>query len=79
MIIRATARNGVTAEDAIAVASDPLVVGPLDEGNPQRQFQIGFDTQARILETVVLVWDNGTEEIIHAIRSTSASSTDQRT
>lgn len=53
------------------MASDPLVVGPLDEENPQRQLRIGFDTKARILETVVLVWDNGTEEIIHAMKCRS--------
>ncbi len=30
--------------------------------------RIGFDTQARLLETVVLIWDNGTEEVIHAMK-----------
>lgn len=47
-------------EDAIAVAGYPLVSGPLDDENPQRQLRVGFDTQARLLEIVVLVWDNGT-------------------
>jgi hypothetical protein len=69
VIVRASARkHGVRDEDAIAVASAPVVAGPLDEGNPQRQLRIGFDTQARLLETVVLVWDDGTEELIHAMK-----------
>lgn len=42
--------------------------GPLDDDEPQRQLRVGFDTQARLLETVVLVWDDGTEEVIHAMK-----------
>lgn len=68
MIVRASARkHGVNDEDAIAAAASPLVSGELDDENPQRQLRIGFDTQARLLETVVLVWDDGTEEVIHAM------------
>lgn len=69
MIVRASARkHGVSDEDAIAVAGSPLVAGPLDDENPQRQLRIGFDTQARLVETVVVVWDDGTEEVIHAMK-----------
>lgn len=69
MIVRASARkHGVTDEDATAAASSPLVAGPLNDENPQRQLRIGFDTQARLLETVILVWDDGTEEVIHAMK-----------
>jgi hypothetical protein len=69
VIVRASARkHGVTEDDAIAVASSPVVAGPLDDESPQRQLRIGFDTQARLLETVVLVWDDGTEEVIHAMK-----------
>ena len=67
MIVRVSARkHGISDEDGVAAASAALVAGPLDEENPQRQLRIGFDTQARLLETVVLVWDDGTEELIHA-------------
>ena len=55
-------------DDAMEAASTPLISGPLDDENPQRQLRIGFDTGARLLETVVLVWDDGTEEVIHAMR-----------
>ena len=69
MIVRASARkHGVGDEDAIAAAIAPLIEGPLDDENPQRQLRIGFDTQARLLEIVVLVWDDGTEEVIHAMK-----------
>jgi hypothetical protein len=33
-----------------------LVSGPLNDEMPQRQLRVGFDTQARLLEIVVLVW-----------------------
>jgi hypothetical protein len=69
VIVRASARkHGVADEDAMAVASAPVVAGPLDDQNLQRQLRIGFDTQVRLLETVVLVWDDGTEELIHAMK-----------
>ncbi|MFC5929855.1 hypothetical protein ACFPWQ_09545 [Cryobacterium melibiosiphilum] len=68
MIVRASARkHGIGDEDAIAAAESPLVSGPLDDGHPQRQLRVGCDSRARLLETVVLVWDDGTEEIIHAM------------
>jgi hypothetical protein len=34
---------------------------------PERQLRLGFDTSARLLETVVLVFDNGDEMVIHAM------------
>ncbi|MFT4028571.1 MAG: hypothetical protein QM675_01745 [Protaetiibacter sp.] len=69
MIVRASARkHGVPPDDSIAAASSPLVSGALDDDNPQRQLRVGFDTQARLLEVIVLVWDDGTEEIIHAMK-----------
>ena len=69
MIVRASARkHGVSDADCIAAATAPLLAGPLDDEVPQRQLRIGFDTQARLLETVVLVRDDGIEEIIHAMK-----------
>ena len=69
MIVRSSARkHGVSDDDIIAAASAPVVAGALDDEEPRRQLRIGFDTAARLLETVVLVWDDGTEEVIHAMR-----------
>lgn len=69
MIVRASARkHGVSDEDALVAAGSPMVSGPLDGEHPQRQLRIGFDSQARLLEIVVLVWDDGTEEVFHAMK-----------
>jgi len=69
VIVRPSARkHGIDDEDIVSVASSPLASGPLDDEMPQRQLRIGFDTHARILELVVLVWDDGTEEVIHAMK-----------
>ena len=39
-----------------------------DEGDwPHRQLRLGFDTNARLLETVVLVFESGQELVIHAM------------
>ena len=34
---------------------------------PHRELRLGFDTQARLLETVVLIFASGDEMIIHAM------------
>jgi hypothetical protein len=70
LIVRASARkHGISNDDAVAAATEPLVSGPLDDENPQRQLRLGFDIKGRLLELVVLVWDDGTEEIIHAMKA----------
>lgn len=39
----------------------------LDEGGPpDRELRLGFDTSARLLETVVLVFEGGDEMVIPA-------------
>jgi hypothetical protein len=35
-------------------------------GSAHRELRLGFDTQARLLETVVLVFESGDEMVIHA-------------
>lgn len=40
----------------------------LDDDSPQRQLLLGFDTSTRLLELVVLVFDDGREPlVIHAM------------
>jgi len=61
-------KHGVLAEDAVQAAAWPLWVEPLDEEDwPYRELRLGFDTQARLLETVVLVFESGDELVIHAM------------
>lgn len=69
MIVRGSARkHGISDEDGIEAASWPLREVPLDDEDPRRFLRLGFDTRSRLLELVVLVWDDGTEELIHAMK-----------
>ena len=70
LIVGPSARkHGIKPEDAIAAARSVLAGGPLDDENPQRELRIGLDTAGRLLEIVVLLWDDGEEEIIHAMKA----------
>ncbi len=65
---RSALKHGIAQEDAIQAAEWPLWIEPLDDdGPPYRELRLGFDTQARLLETVVLVLDGGDELVIHAM------------
>jgi hypothetical protein len=61
-------KHGVSAEDAIQAAEWSLWIEPLDDdGPPNRELRLGFDTKARLLETAVLVFSSGDELVIHAM------------
>ena len=61
-------KHGVSSEDAIQAAEWSLWIEPLDEnGPPDRELRLGFDTQGRLLETVVLVFMGGDQMVIHAM------------
>jgi len=61
-------KHGVSSEDAIQAAEWSLWIEPLEENSPpDRELRLGFDTRARLLETVVLVFDSGDEMVIHAM------------
>jgi hypothetical protein len=65
---RSALKHGVSPEDAIQAAEWSLWIESLnDDGHPYRQLRLGFDTGARLLETVVLVLENGEEMVIHAM------------
>lgn len=69
MKVHPSARNhGISDEDALHAATWPQHVEPLSDGPPGRELRLGFDTQARMLETVVLVFDSGNELVIHAMK-----------
>lgn len=70
VIVAPSAReHGISDEDAKTAAQAALAGGPLDDENPQRELRIGFDTAGRLLEIVVLLWDDGEVEIIHAMKA----------
>lgn len=61
-------RHGVLSEDAVQAADWPLWVEPIDDEDwPHRELRLGFDTQARLLEIVVLIFESGDEMVIHAM------------
>ena len=65
---RSALKHGVSAEDAIQAAEWALWIEPLDDDGPSyRELRLGFDTQARLLETVVLIPETGQEMVIHAM------------
>lgn len=65
----AALKHGVLPEDAIQAATWSLWIEDLDDDNPARQLRLGFDTQGRLLETVVLMFDSGNELVIHAMKA----------
>ena len=55
-------------EDAIPAADLSLGIEPLGEEKwPHRALRLGFDTQDRLLETVVLIFRSGEAMVIHAM------------
>jgi hypothetical protein len=62
-------KHGIAERDAVHAATWALWVEPLDEESPARQLRLGFDTQGRLLETVVLTFDSGNELVIHAMKA----------
>ncbi|GAC1505834.1 MAG: hypothetical protein NVS2B15_27490 [Pseudarthrobacter sp.] len=69
MSVRRSARKqGISSAYGIEAATWPLVSVPLDDDDPRRFLRLVFDTHGRLLELVVLVWDDGSEELIHAMK-----------
>ncbi|XAS74872.1 toxin [Dermatophilaceae bacterium Sec6.4] len=65
---RSALKHGVSSEDAVQAANWSQWIEPLeDDGWPHRELRLGFDTRARLLETVVLIFDSGEELVIHAM------------
>jgi len=61
-------KHGVKPEDAIQTADWPQWIEPLaDDDWPHRELPLGFDTRARLLETIVLIFKSGEQLIIHAM------------
>lgn len=65
---RSALKHGIQPDDAIRAADLSLWVEPIEEDEwPHRELRLGFDTRARLLETVVLVFESGEELIIQAM------------
>jgi hypothetical protein len=65
---RSALKHGVSSEDAVQAADWSQWIEPLEEEDwPTVKLRLGFDTQARLLETVVLNLQSGEELLIHAV------------
>jgi len=65
---RSALKHGVSSEDAVQAADWSQWIEPLEEDDwPHRELRLGFDRQARLLETVVLIFESGEELVIHAM------------
>lgn len=61
-------KHGIHPDDAIHAANWPQWVEPLGEEDwPRRELRLGFDSRARLLEVVILVFESGDEMLIHAM------------
>lgn len=70
VIVRPSARkHGITDDDIRAALESPVLSGPLDDDHPQRVLVLGFDTHSRVLELIALHYDDGTIEVIHAMKA----------
>lgn len=67
---KSAAKHGIAEADGIHAASYPLWIEPLDDNPGQwRELRLGFDTHARLLETVVVVASDGDELLIHVMKA----------
>ncbi|WP_422114629.1 hypothetical protein [Brachybacterium sp. UNK5269] len=60
-------KHGIDPEDSIYAARTAVYVAALDDEHPQCELRLGVDHHARLLELVVPLWDDGTEELIHSM------------
>jgi len=67
-VYRSALKHGVSSEDAVQAADWSQWIEPLEDDDwPHRELRLGFDTQARLLETVVVIFESGEELVIHAM------------
>jgi len=65
---RSALKHGVSSEDVVQAADWSQWIEPLEDDDwPHRELRLGSDTQARLLETVVLIFESGAELVIPAM------------
>ncbi|HHX84481.1 MAG TPA: hypothetical protein GX694_03965 [Actinomycetales bacterium] len=73
VILRRSAfKHGLTEGEIRTAFDSPLLTGPLDDDHPQRILALGFDTVGRVREIAALRYDDGSIEIIHAMKARKA-------
>jgi hypothetical protein len=66
---RSAGKHGIADHDIQAAARDYLIAYAIDDDQPTRELRLGFDSRGRLLEIVVLLLDDGTELVIHAMKA----------
>lgn len=62
-------KHGVEDDDILQAATHHLIAYMIDDDRPTRELRLGFDNTGRLLETVVLLLDDGAELVIHAMKA----------
>lgn len=62
-------RDKLTDEDILRAAEYWEFASSPDDDMPANEFRLGFDSQGRLLELQVLVFDSGDELVIHAMKA----------
>ncbi|MDR1188109.1 MAG: hypothetical protein LBK95_11750 [Bifidobacteriaceae bacterium] len=70
-VAQSARKHGVRSDDALLAAQCFITAYRLGD-DPIRELRLGFDSEARLLETVVLINEEGTGIVIHAMRARAA-------
>ncbi|KGN37085.1 DUF4258 domain-containing protein [Knoellia subterranea] len=62
-------RHGIDERDILHAVEHAAYVSEPDDEVPAKQFVLGFDTQGRLLELVVLTFDSRSRLVIHAMKA----------
>ncbi len=65
---RSARKHGLSDDDITQASGHYLMAYPIDD-EPARELRLGFDTAGRLLEIVVLLLDDGSELVIHAMKA----------
>lgn len=68
-IHRSALKHGIDPRDAVHAAEHAVFAFDQQEDQPYRQLRLGFDPAGRLLEVVVLYFDDGTSMVIHAMKA----------
>jgi hypothetical protein len=61
--------HDIDSEDAVYAAEHWVFAAAQSDDSRSPEFRLGFDTNGRLLELVVLIFDSGNELLIHAMKA----------
>jgi len=70
VVVHESARkHGFADSDILEAATNYLIAYTINDDRPTRELRLGFDSAGRLLETVVLLLNDGTQLVIHAMKA----------